>query len=195
MGKGSRPAKAKTLALVPGAGAAEVAVEEPPVVVEPDLAELQAIKEEIQKEHPDWYPSYRDSLGHQFNEQLVPDLAGLSATELGLPANADADRVRREVRALAFARSYLMTKAGDADGLKAISPDLLYFWDDRIGGLVPEPVISPDDPAPWVHSINRLRSRETTKMNGAYGDQPRFRRFVNAVKGWTDGRWKELRAS
>jgi hypothetical protein len=38
------------------------------------------------------------------------------------------------VRALAFARSCLMAQAGDADGLKAISPDLLYFRDDHLDG-------------------------------------------------------------
>jgi hypothetical protein len=38
------------------------------------------------------------------------------------------------VRALAFARSCLTAQAGDADGLKATSPDLLYFWDDRLDG-------------------------------------------------------------
>jgi hypothetical protein len=210
MGKGSRPAKAKTLALVPGAAvsveeapptesvsaAAVPAVQEPPpVAVEPDLDELQAVKKQMLKEHPEWYPEYRDTLGHQFNEQLVPQLAGLTAEELGLPAGTDADRVRREVRALAFARSYLMAEHGDADGLKAISPDLLYFWDDRLGGLVPEPVIAPDDPAPWVHSINRLRSRQTAKLTGDFGDEPRFKRFIDAVKGWTDGRWTALRAA
>jgi hypothetical protein len=251
MGKGSRPAKAKNLVLVPGVAddvvekatavaaakfpgrhappvsvvmdaVAELAQEaeggmaavdeatpvtsspgpeattvpeEPTAPVEPSLADLQALKEEIRKQHPTWYPEYRDSLGHQFNEQLVPEFAGRTAAELGLPANADADRVRREVRALAFARSYLMAKAGDADGLKSISPDLLYFWDDRVGGLVPELVVSPDDPAPWVHSINRLRSRQTAKMDAEHGNHPRFRRFVKAVKGWTNGRWKELRAA
>jgi hypothetical protein len=41
----------------------------------------------------------------------VPEVAGLTAAELGLPAGTDADRVRREVRAPAFARSYLMAKA------------------------------------------------------------------------------------
>ncbi len=238
MGKGSRPAKAKNLALVPGvtedvvektAPSPNVAVvgttpmppasevgpalagaptPEAPVAdgtgpaegasaqpVEPNLAELRALKEQIRKEHPDWYPEFRDTFGHQFNEQLVPALVNLSKAELGLPESTDADRVRREVRALAFARSYLMAKAGDAEGLKAISRDLLYFWDDRLGGLAPAPAIAPGDPAPWVHSVNRLRSRQTAKMDSDYGDHPRFRRFVNAVKGWTDGRWKELRAA
>ncbi len=233
MGKGSRPAKAKTMVLVPGTGGgsekaqdvAAVAVAEPeqptppaapapisadaggapspsaeleppPEVVEPSLAELQAVKEQIRKEHPSWYPEYRDTLGHQFNEQLVPQLVGLSAAELGLPANTDPDRLRRELRALAFARSYLMAQAGDVAGLRAISRDLLFFWDDRLGGtLVPAPAISPGDPAPWVHSINRLRSRSTAGMESQYGDHSRFRRFVSAVKGWTDGRWKELRAA
>ncbi len=238
MGKGSRPAKAKNLVLVPGVtedvveeaapsphvavvvttsmppasevgpalagaptpeapvaditGAAEGAAAQP---VEPDLAELRELKEQIRKEHPDWYPEFRDTFGHQFNEQLVPQLTNLSMAELGLPESTDTDRVRREVRALAFARSYLMAKAGDAEGLKAVSRDLLYFWDDRLGGLAPVPAIAPGDPAPWVHSINRLRSRQITKIDSDYGDQPRFRRFVNAVKGWTDGRWKELRAA
>ncbi len=234
MGKGSRPAKAKNLVLVPGvteddvekaaqpsavpgstatmspASTAEPAGAEAPApqadvaaaaddtpiqVAEPDLAELQELKEQIRKEHPDWYPEFRDAFGHQFNEQLVPGLVNLSKAKLGLPESTDADRVRREVRALAFARSYLMAKAGDAEGLKAISRDLLYFWDDRLGGLAPAPAIAPGDSAPWVHSVNRLRSRQTSKMDGDYGDHPRFRRFVNAVKGWTDGRWKELRAA
>jgi hypothetical protein len=164
-----------------------------PAVPEPTLAELQALKEQIRKDHPSWYPEFRDTLGHQFNEQLVPQLVGLSVRELGLPPNTDPDRVRREIRALAFARSYLMAKAGDADSLRAISRDLLYFWDDRLGGLVPEPALSAGDPAPWVHSINRLRSRSTTGLESKFGDQSRFRRFVSAVKGWTNGRWKELR--
>ena len=227
MGKGSRPAKAKTLVLVPGAaedgqgsppadlaeqggsGAAAVAQTEPgapptlagtppepePVVVEPTLEELLEVKERIRKEHPDWYPAFRDTFGHQFDEQLVPGLVGLSVAELGLPPGTDPDRRRREVRALAFARSYLMAQAGDAEGLRAVSRDLLYFWDDRVGGLVPEPAIAPGDPAPWVHSLNQMRSRQTAKMNSAFGDHPRFHRFVNAVKGWTNGRWKELRAA
>jgi hypothetical protein len=239
MGKGSRPAKAKHLVLVPGTGGVgddaqatvaipvaapeqfagaggaapapgqqEVAPVSPPPaepspaleprpeVREPTLTELQALKEQIRHEHPDWYPEFRDTLGHQFNEQLVPQLAGLSAAELGLPEGTDPDRRRREVRALAFARSYLMAQGGDVEGLKAISPDLLYFWDDRLGGkLVPPPAISADDPAPWVHSINRLRSRHTDGMQAQYGSHSRFRRFVTAVKGWTDGRWRELRAA
>jgi hypothetical protein len=232
MGKGSRPAKAKTMVLVPGTqGGSEeaqdmaaVAVAEPeqptpaapapvsagaggtpspptgpeppPEDVEPSLTELQAVKEEIRKEHPSWYPEFRDTLGHQFSEQLVPQLVGLSATELGLPANTDPDRLRREIRALAFARSYLMAQAGDVASLRAISRDLLYFWDDRLDGtLVPAPAVSPGDPAPWVHSINRLRSRSTAGMESKFGDHSRFRRFVSAVKGWTNGRWKELRAA
>lgn len=233
MGKGSRPAKSKTIVLTPGVdggtgmmppGATAVATGDvqqqqsavpPPVsdshglsslpapelqpqqkVVEPTLAELQALKEEIRKEHPDWYPEYRDTLGHQFNEQLVPQLAGLSASELGLPSSTDADRVRRELRALAFARSYLMAQGGDIEGLKAISPELLYFWDDRLGGtLLPAPAVSAHDPAPWVHAINRLRSRNTSGLDSRFREHSRFRRFVSAVKGWTDGRWKELRAA
>jgi hypothetical protein len=98
-------------------------------IVQPSLAELKAVKEQIRNDHPSWYPEYRDTLGHQFNEQLVPQLFELSATELGLPASTHPDRVRREIRALAFARSYLMAQAGNVEGLKAISPDLLYFWD------------------------------------------------------------------
>lgn len=232
MGKGSRPAKAKTLVLVPAivdeasppiavmtsstelfappvsdpapampqespsAAAMPVAEPEPVVVPEPDLAELQALKEQIRQEHPSWYPEYRDTLGHQFNEQLVPQFAGLSGAELGLPEGTDPDRRRREIRALAFARSYQLALAGDVEGLRAISPELLYFWDDRLGGtLVPAPAISADDPAPWVHGINRLRSRHTDGLQSKFGDQSRFRRFVSAVKGWTDGRWKELRAA
>ncbi len=238
MGKGSRPAKAKNLVLVPGvtedvvektapsphvavvgttsmlpaseagpalAGAptpeepvadvAAAADDTPVQMAEPGLAELQELQEQIRKEHPDWYPEFRDTFGHQFNEQLVPQLANLSKAELGLSESTDADRVRREVRALAFARSYLMAKAGDAEGLEAISRDLLYFWDDRLGGLAPVPAIAPGDPAPWVHAVNRLRSRQTAKVDSTFADQPRFRRFVNAVKGWTDGRWKELRAA
>src|SRR5437899_1227680 len=107
MGKGSRPAKAKTIVLVPGIGGsvdkmqpgatavamAGVEQQAPPSlpesvsawagptssppsqpepqqeVVEPSLAELQALKEQIRKEHPSWYAEYRDTLGHQFNEQ------------------------------------------------------------------------------------------------------------------------------
>src|SRR5690348_2515476 len=107
MGKGSRPAKAKNLVLVPGGPTAldepppalvlvdeppapdpahgvatsataeapaptPVAAEEPapaPTVTEPTLAELLELKERIRKEHPEWYPEFRDTFGHQFNEQ------------------------------------------------------------------------------------------------------------------------------
>ncbi len=96
------------------AAAVPTADEAPPPVVEPDLAELQELKERIRKE----YPEFRDTFGHQFNEPLVPQLTNLSQAELGLPEGTEADRVRREVRALAFARSYVIAKAGDAEGLK-----------------------------------------------------------------------------
>jgi hypothetical protein len=229
MGRGARPAKAKSLTLVPGndpgepagdipeeeAGQltqasstadqtpAEQQGEAPPPDHEetpraearvPDLAELQAVKERIRLEHPDWYPEFRDTFGEQFNDLLVPHLAGLTPQELGLPPGTDPDRQRRELRALAFARSCVMAEAGDAEGLRAISEDLLYYWDDRLDGkLLPPPVISPDDRAPWVHSLNRLRSRRTDRVERTFRSDARFRRFVDGVKGWTDGRWRQLR--
>jgi hypothetical protein len=65
--------------------------------------------------------SGRDSFGNQLTEKLLPpDLAQLSASELGVPAgvvSVDPDRLRRELRALAFAQSYLMAQAGDVEGL------------------------------------------------------------------------------
>jgi hypothetical protein len=40
--------------------------------VTPDLATLQAVKEQLRREHPDWYPDFRDSFGNQLTEQLLP---------------------------------------------------------------------------------------------------------------------------
>jgi hypothetical protein len=157
VGRGARPPKAHSLLLKtsgqPAApptesapsptgsadGPALAAVEAPPspapppaMPVTPDLATLQAVKEQLRQEHPDWYPDFRDSFGNQLTEKLLtPDLAQLSAAELGLSASvvsADPDRLRRELRALAFAQSYLMAQAGDAEGLQQVSEDLVYFW-------------------------------------------------------------------
>jgi len=165
-----------------------------------DLASLQAVKEQLRQQHPDWYPDFRDSFGNQFTEKLLPsELAQLSAAELGLPASlvsADPDRLRRELRALAFARSYLMAQAGDVDGLNRASEDLAYFWNDRLEGkLIPLAPIDPGNPVPWVHEINQLHSRHTTGLEAKYGKQVRYRSFVRAVKDWTDGRWRALRTA
>jgi hypothetical protein len=172
----------------------------PPTPVTPDLATLQAVKEELRQQHPDWYPDFRDTFGNQLTEKLLPpDLAQLSAAELGLPANvvsADPDRLRRELRALAFARSYLKAQAGDVDGLRQASEDLAHFWNDRLEGkLIPLPPIDPSNPVPWVHQINQLHSRQTSGLDAKYGKQARYQSFVRAVKDWTDGRWRALRSA
>jgi hypothetical protein len=172
----------------------------PPPPASSDLATLQAVKNELRQQHPDWYPDFRDSFGNQLTEKLLPpDLAQLSAAELGLPANvvsADPDRLRRELRALAFAQSYLMAQAGDADGLRQVSEDLAHFWNDRLEGkLIPLAPIDPSNPVPWVHQINQLHSRHTSGLDAKYGKQARYQSFVRAVKDWTDGRWRALRSA
>jgi hypothetical protein len=165
-----------------------------------DLATLQAVKEELRQQHPEWYPDFRDSFGNQLTEKLLPsELAQLSAAELGLPAgvvSADPDRLRRELRALAFARSYLMAQAGDAEGLSQVSDDLAHFWNERLEGkLIPLSPIDHSNPVPWVHELNQLHSRHTSGLDSKYGKQARYRHFVHAVKDWTDGRWRALRAA
>jgi len=165
-----------------------------------DLTSLQVVKEQLRQQHPDWYPDFRDSFGNQLTEKLLPpELAQLSAAELGLPASlvsADPDRLRRELRALAFARSYLMAQAGDVDGLNQANEELTYFWNDRLEGkLIPLAPIDPNNPVPWVHEINQLHSRHTTGLDSKYGKQVHYRSFVGAVKDWTDGRWRALRAA
>ena len=172
----------------------------PPPLATTDLATLQAVKEELRQQHPEWYPDFRDSFGNQLTEKLLPpDLAQFSAAELGLPANlvsADPDRLRREQRALAFARSYLMAQAGDVEGLRQVSEDLAHFWNDRLEGkLIPLPPIDPSNPVPWVHEINQLHSRHTSGLDAKYGKQARYQSFVRAVKDWTDGRWRALRSA
>jgi hypothetical protein len=172
----------------------------PPQPVASDLATLQAVKEELRQQHPEWYPDFRDSFGNQLTEKLLPsELAQLSAAELGLPAgvvSADPDRLRRELRALAFARSYLMAQAGDAEGLSQVSDELAHFWNERLEGkLIPLSPIDHSNPVPWVHELNQLHSRHTTGLDSKYGKQARYRHFVHAVKDWTDGRWRALRAA
>ena len=95
MGRGARPPKAHSLPLktsgqpvapptesapspTGSAGGPAAAVEAPtpapppPAPVTPDLATLQAVKEQLRQEHPDWYPDFRDSFGNQLTEKLLP---------------------------------------------------------------------------------------------------------------------------
>jgi hypothetical protein len=161
-----------------------------------DLEQLQAVKEWLRQEQPKWYPDFRDTFGHTLTQKIAPELAGLGSAELGLPPNTDSDRLQREKRALAFARAYLMASAGDVDGLRKVSDDLAYWWNDRMGGkLIPLPPIDANNPAPWVHAINQLRSRHTDTMDGKFKPNARYRNFVQAIKDWTDGLWKPLRAA
>jgi hypothetical protein len=176
-------------AQLPLATAAVTGVDEPF-----DLQQLQAVKEWIRQEHPKWYPDYRDTFGHSLTAKVAPQLAGLDAAELGLPPTADADRVQRERRALAFAKTYLMASAGDVKGLQTASQDLAYWWNDHLDGkLIPPEPVDPSNPAPWVATINTLRSRQVGSMDAKYKVSQRYRQFVQAVKEWTDGRWRALR--
>jgi hypothetical protein len=89
-----------------------------------------------------------------------------------------------------------MAQASDLEGLSQVSEELAPFWNDRLEGkLIPLAPLDPANPLPWVHAINQLHSRHTSGLEAKYGKQARYRSFVHAVKDWTDGRWRALRAA
>jgi hypothetical protein len=126
-----------------GGGAASPAApppeSEPPAQTpEPTLAELQELKEKIRQEHPAWYPEFRVTFGHSLRAKIDLELAKLTREQLGLPPATDPDRVRREQRALAFAKTPLWAQAGKVERLRAVSGDLAY-WVERPPGRQADP--------------------------------------------------------
>ena len=187
----SSPATVAVLAGLPEAAITAPAAPAPAF----DLAWLQHIEEWLRQNHPYWYWDYLDTFGDSLTQKIAPELLKLTPEQLGLP-QATPDRIQRERRALAFAQSYMLAEARDVKRLSAISGDLAYWWNDQLAGkLIPIPPADPSNPAPWVHVINSLHSTHTASMEAAFSSNPRYRSFIKAIKGWTNSRWRHLRAA
>lgn len=166
----------------------------PVLAINASLANLNAVKEELRTSQTAWYPDFRTTFGHTMTLKIVPELENAGIV---VPPNSTKER---ELRALAFAKSYLMAKANDVAGLKAIDEKLLYWWDDKLGGgLVPRVAVSLEG-APWVHDYNAMypEKHAVSATDAKYSRSTRasaYNAFKQAIHDFTNGAWTELRTA
>lgn len=133
----------------------------PVLAIKTDLATLQRVRDELKTSNTAWYPDFRGQFGHSITMKIVPELANVT---IDIPASSTRER---ELRALAYAKSYMMARAGDVAGLKAIDERLLYFWDEKLGGGLAPKIAVTLEGAPWIHELNALYTGSWDQYNGS----------------------------